>query len=47
MTLQENILNIDSIDKDFLIGHILMAKQKFIHKTARERDKKIDRHRDR
>ena len=39
MTLQVNILNIDSLDKDFLIGQILMAKQKFIHKTARERER--------
>ena len=27
------------IDKDFLIGQIPMAKQKFIHKTARERER--------
>ena len=39
MTLQVNILYIDSLYKDFLIGQIPMAKQKFIHKTARERER--------
>ena len=38
-TLQVNILYIDSLYKDFLIGQIPMAKQKFIHKTARERER--------
>ena len=33
----------DSLDKDFLIGQILMAKQKNIHKTAKERDRQTDR----
>ena len=37
----------DSLDKDFFIGQILIAKQKIIHKTARERERERDRQTDR
>ena len=36
----------DSLDKDFLIGQILMAKQKIIHRTARERERERERQTD-
>ena len=37
----------DSLDKDFLIGQILMDKKKIIHKTAREKERERDRQTDR
>ena len=38
-----SIFMYDSLDKDFLIGQILMAKQKIINKRERERDRQTDR----